>query len=248
LRSAASIRRSFSGAFDSNDRNKGRKPVALIRTAFTIAAMALLSACAVSRSEITIPPEASTQPANGVAVVVSPMDARRFEAAPATPSIPSLKEPSQINDTQITSRALARKRNGYGAALGDVLLAPPQTVASLVGDAVTAGLRDSGYRVLEPNDPSYASAPKVNVRIVEFWSWVTPGFAQIKLDNVTQLVLDGNLPALATPVTISVRDTKGYGAIFESDWGLFIASALAKVREQVRTAMAPRTAAATNQD
>jgi hypothetical protein len=222
--------------------------VALIRTAFTIAAMALLSACAVSRSEITIPPEVSTQPANGVAVVVSPMDARRFEAAPATPSIPSLKEPSQINDTQITSRALARKRNGYGAALGDVLLAPPQTVASLVGDAVTAGLRDSGYRVLEPNDPSYASAPKVNVRIVEFWSWVTPGFAQIKLDNVTQLVLDGNLPALATPVTISVRDTKGYGAIFESDWGLFIASVLAKVREQVQTAMAPRTAAATKQD
>ena len=86
------------------------------------------------------------------------------------------------------------------------------------------------------------------MRIVEFWSWVTPGLAQIKLDNVTQLVLDGNLPALATPVTISVRDTKGYGAIFESDWGLFIASALAKVREQVRTAMAPRTAAATKQD
>ena len=71
---------------------QGEKPVALIRTAFTIAAMALLSACAVSRSEITIPPEASTQPANGVAVVVSPTDARKFEAAPASPSIPSLKE------------------------------------------------------------------------------------------------------------------------------------------------------------
>ena len=144
---------------------------------------------------------------------------------------------------QITSRALARKRNGYGAALGDVLLAPPQTAAALVGAAVTAGLRDSGYRVLEPNDPGYASAAKVNVRIVEFWSWVTPGFAQIKLDNATQLVLEGNLPTLATPVTISVRDTKGYGAIFESDWGPFIASILAKVRERVRTAMAPRTAA-----
>jgi len=222
--------------------------VALIRTAFALAAVATLSACAFSRSEITIPSEASTQPAAGVAVVVSPTDARRFEAAPPKPSIPSLKEPSQINDPQITSRAVARKRNGYGAALGDVLLAPPQTVASLVGSAVTAGLRDSGYRVLEPNDPAYASAPKVNVRIVEFWSWVTPGFAQIKLDNATELVLDGNLPALATPVTISFRDTKGLAAIFESDWALFVASALTRVREQVRTAMAPKTAGAVKQD
>ena len=123
-------------------------------------------------------------------------------------------------------------------ALGDVLLVPPQTAASLVGAAVTAGLRDSGYRVLEPNDPGYASAAKVNVRIVEFWSWVTPGFAQIKLDNVTQLVLDGNVPALAAPVTISVRDTKGYGAIFESDWGVFVASILAQVRELVAQSLA----------
>jgi len=129
-----------------------------------------------------------------------------------------------------------------------VLLAPPQTVSSLVGDAVKAGLRDSGYRVLEPNDPDYASAPKVNLRIVEFWTWVTPGFAQIKLDNVTELVLEGNLSRLATPVAISVRETKGYGAIFESDWGPFIASVLAKVRQQVATIMASRTAAALKQD
>jgi hypothetical protein len=223
--------------------------MALIRTALTIGAMALLSACAVTRSEITIPPEASTQPVNGVvAVVVDPVDIRRFEVAPATPSIPSLKESSQIGNAQITSRALARKRGSFGAAMGDVLLAPPQTVSSLVGGAVRAGLSDSGYRILEPNDPGYANAPKVNVRIVEFWTWVTPGFAQIKLDNVTELVLEGNLAPLATPVTISVRDTKGYGAIFESDWGPFIGSVLAKVRGQVRTTMAPRTATAPKQD
>jgi len=223
--------------------------MALVRAALTIAAMALLSACAANRSEITIPPQASTQPANGVvAVVVDPVDARKFEVAPAMPSIPSLKESSQIGDAQITSRALARKRNTYGAAMGDVLVAPPQTASSLVGGAVKAGLRDSGYRILEPNDPGYASAPKVNVRIVEFWTWVTPGFAQIRLDNATELVLEGSLPPLAIPVAISVRDTKGYGAIFDSDWGAFIGSALAKVRQQVSTIMASRTAAAPKQD
>jgi hypothetical protein len=215
----------------------------LMRTICAIVAMALLSACAVNRTEITIPPQTSAQPAGGVAVVVDPVDARRFEVAPSLPSIPSLKESSQINDKQITSRALARKRNGYGAALGDVLLLPPQTVASLVGAAVTAGLRDSGYRVLDASDPEYASAPRITVQIAQFWTWVTPGFAQIKLDNVTDLTLQGNLAAFATPVTISLTETKGYGAIFESDWAPFIAGVLTKVRERVRTAAAPRTAA-----
>jgi hypothetical protein len=114
-------------------------------------------------------------------------------------------------------------------------------VASLVGAAVTAGLRDSGYRVLDPSDPGYAAAPKITVQIVQFWTWVTPGFA-IKLDNVTDLTLQGDLAPLSTPVTITFTDTKGYGAIFGSDWGPFIASQLAKVRQQVRAAVAPRTA------
>lgn len=216
----------------------------ILKVAISITAMALLSACAVNRSEIAIQPQTSTQPTGSlVAVVMEPVDARRFEVAPASPAIPSLKESNQIGDKQITSRALARKRNSYGAALGDVLLTPPQTVSSLIASAVKAGLNDSGYRVLDANDPGYAAAPKVNVRIVEFWTWVTPGFAQIKLDNVTELVLEGNLPPLSTPAAISLRETKGYGAIFESDWGPFIDSSLVKIREQVRTLMAPRTAA-----
>ena len=219
------------GVVDADSEAKrGGAQMALMRTVCAIAAMALLSACAVSRSEITIPPETSTQPAGGVAVVVDAVDARRFEVAPSSPSIPSLKESTQINEKQITSRALARKRGAYGAALGDVLLAPPQTVASLVGAAVTAGLRDGGYRVIDPSDPAYANAPKITVQIVQFWTWFTPGFAQVKLENVTDLKLEGNLAQFATPVTISLTDSKGYGAVFESDWGLFIASALAKVR------------------
>lgn len=216
----------------------------VLRTALAITAMALLSACAVNRSEITIAPQTSTQPASGlVAVVMEPVDARRFEAAPALPSIPSLKESNQIGDKQITSRAVGRKRNGYGAALGDVLLLPPQTVSSLVGGAVKAGLNDAGYRVLEPNDPEYAAAPKVNVRILEFWTWVTPGFAQIKLDSAVDLVLEGTLPQLRNPGTITFGDSKGYGIILESDWGPFINTSLTKVREQVRTIMAPRVSA-----
>src|SRR5471032_2731500 len=89
-----------------------------------------LSACAVSRSEVAIPGQSSTQQETGIAVaLLSPVDARWFEAAPKVPSIPSLKEPTQITDTQITSRAVGRKRNSYGMAMGDVLLTPPQTAS-----------------------------------------------------------------------------------------------------------------------
>jgi hypothetical protein len=213
-----------------------------------LACAAALGACALNRSEITIPPQSSAQPAAGVAVVVlPPVDARRFEVAPREPSIPSLKEPGQINDPQITSRAVGRKRNTYGAALGDVLLAPPQTAASLVSDGVKAGLRDAGYRVVESTDPAAASAAKVNVRIVEFWTWVTPGMS-IKLDQSTDLTLEGDLPPIRTPATVRFHDSKGYFAITESAWMEFITAGIGKIREQVRTLMSPRTAAAAGRD
>jgi len=203
-----------------------------------------LSACAVTRSEIAVPTQSAKQPDSGAVVVVTPpVDARRFEAAPESPSTPSLKMADQIHDPQITSRALARKRNGYGMAMGDVLLNPPQTASTLVGHAVKAGLRDAGHRVVDANDPAAASAPRVNVRIEEFWTWITPGFAQIKLDNGTNLTLDGTLPGLSPGAKFNVHESKGYFAITESEWAPFIDSALAKVREQVRTLVSPKTAA-----
>jgi len=204
-----------------------------------------LSACAVTRSEVAVPSQSSTQAESGMAVVlVPPVDARRFEAAPTDPSVPSLKMADQITNPEITSRALGRKRNGYGMAMGDVLLNPPQTASTLVGDAVKAGLRDSGFRVVDAADPAYATAPKVNVRIGEFWTWITPGFGSIKLDNKTTLVIDGNLPGLSPPQTVEVHETKGYFVITESEWAPFIDSALAKVRERVHLLSSPKTASA----
>jgi hypothetical protein len=90
-------------------------------------------------------------------------------------AIDALAQGAVANHHQITSRA--RPANAFWAPRWAILLAP-QTAAALVGADVTAGLRDSGYRVLEPNDPGYASAAKVNVRIVEFW----PRTAALKQD------------------------------------------------------------------
>jgi hypothetical protein len=210
------------------------KPVAI-----AAACMLALSACAATRSEVAVPTQSAKQPESGTAVVVlPPVDARRFEAAPTDPSTPSLKFAEQINDPQITSRAFGRKRNGYGMAWGDVLLNPPQTASSLVGDAVKAGLRDAGYRVVEANDAAASTAPRINVRIDGFWVWI----GALRLNNRVKFEMSGNLPSLATPATVDVHEAKTYAVITESTWGPFIDTALVKAREQVRALMAPKTA------
>jgi hypothetical protein len=85
----------------------------LSKAFLVLACLSALSACAISRSEVVVPAQAGKQPEAGTAVVLMPpLDARKFEAAPREPSIPSLKEAAQINDPQITTRALGRKRNG----------------------------------------------------------------------------------------------------------------------------------------
>lgn len=210
---------------------------------FSLAAImvATLGACALTRSEVAVAQNVAPDPAAGTVVVIaSVLDQREFEAAPAYPSTPSLKEQSQLGDKQITARAIGRKRNTFGAALGDVLLAPPQTVASLVGDAVKSGLRDAGYRVVDDGDPANARTPRVTVRVVEFWNWVTPG-GSIKLDHASRIVLEGGLPALRQPVVVTTEGREGYFAISESVWAPFVLQRLNELRQKVRDAVAPKT-------
>jgi hypothetical protein len=47
-------------------------------------------------------------------------DQRTFEARPRDASIPSLKEEADLTNRAITVRAIARKRGGFGMALGDI--------------------------------------------------------------------------------------------------------------------------------
>jgi len=203
---------------------------------------AALGACALTRSEVAVVQNAAADPAAGIVVVIAPpLDQREFSDAPAYPSMPSLKEPSQLGDKQITSRAIGRKRNTFGAALGDVLLAPPQTVASLVGDAVRNGLRDAGYRVVDGGDAANAAAPRVTVRVIEFWNWTTPGM-DIKLDHTSRIILEGGLPALRQPLIITTEGREGYFAVSESAWAPFILKRLNELRQKVRDAVVtPRT-------
>ncbi|WP_336605487.1 hypothetical protein [Stutzerimonas stutzeri] len=73
-------------------------------------------------------------------MVITTIDERTFESKPRSAGIPSLKG-GEINDTSITERAFARKRNGFGKALGDVVLPSGRTDSQLVGSVVAMPTR-----------------------------------------------------------------------------------------------------------
>jgi len=169
---------------------------------FVIASAALgclfsMTGCATSRGTLAYTPRESVDLGEGPLVrIASVVDARHFEQNPSDPSIPSLKG-GEIEDPAITSRAIARKRNTYGKALGDVLLPEGSSVADLVRAAVARGLREGGYRVRAEGEEGFGEAAAVDVEIRKFWMWFTPGFWAAHLEFRTAIALKGAIPPLA---------------------------------------------------
>jgi hypothetical protein len=127
-----------------------------------------------------------------VVVIKSVTDERVFEQAPSDPSTPSLGFGGSDNATvQVKSQAIGRKRNGFGKALGDVLLEQGQTVQDVVRKNLAAALEQSGYQVKSQADAGLEPVV-LDVRIKKFWSWFQPGFWAITLhsDIATELQVE----------------------------------------------------------
>src|SRR5688500_2660691 len=163
----------------------------------------VLAGCAAGRSVLPAGIDAGRNPVQGTAVRIDAVqDARVFMPSPPSPDIPSLMG-NETADKSVTSRAVGRKRGGFGAALGDVLLPEGTTVATLVQSAVARGLRESGHRVLERGDPGYEQAVPITVRVEQFWSWFNPGFVAVTLTNRAAVNLQGPTSTLAQGRTFS---------------------------------------------
>ncbi len=109
-------------------------------------------------------------PANATAhafVKLTVRDARHFEAAPRDPSVPSLKDSADIANPTITARAVARQRDHFGLANGDVALPADKTVAEMVQADAQKALQDKGYTVVDMAAPQYASARPLDIEIDE---------------------------------------------------------------------------------
>lgn len=147
----------------------------LMHILLTAFAMVVFTGCATSRGimPLTVPAAQETQKARNVSVYISSVtDARVFEDRPNSPDIPSLGAGGASKATDdIKARAIARKRNGFGKALGDILLPEGQTVSSVTRDMVASAFRSAGYTVAD----SPAGAVSLDVTINKYWSWVNMG-------------------------------------------------------------------------
>ncbi|MCG2574308.1 YajG family lipoprotein [Acinetobacter sp. ME22] len=148
-----------------------------------------LTGCATSRGLIQLPAKPpvatsnSQQSSQHTAIITLVEDDRVFEEAPKTPDIPSLKGGLAQATQDEKARAVARKRNGYGQALGDILL-QEGSVSQLVQQRVERALNQAGYQVLPNTEANKATANLVlTVKINKFWSWFQPGFSSIKIHS-----------------------------------------------------------------
>jgi hypothetical protein len=181
----------------------------------------MTTACATSRGEMALAVPDAVVAGDGakVAVIESVTDLREFQDNPSDPSIPSLKKGDEFElDAEGRKRAIARKRNGYGKAMGDILLEGTETVETLSRDLVVRGLAERGYRVLDPGATAPADALRVKVGVREFWAWFSPGFWTVSMEAKLKLDISATGPAGSDTLTVAGYGINKGGTGKEDNW------------------------------
>ncbi|MBS0374784.1 MAG: hypothetical protein JSR73_09365 [Proteobacteria bacterium] len=219
-----------------------------------ITASTLLAGCATNRSELKVgqsptavaktgttaaPPAAVTVPSKGIVWIRSVVDERVFEEKPSDASHPSLGFGGAAAATdEIRARAVGRKRNTFGKALGDILLANGQTVVGVVREALAGAFQAAGYQVA-PGDPgSGANALVADVHVKEFWAWMRPGFWALSLN--TRITTDVKFQGADAPLPINTEATDSRQMATESAWLAVIDQALADYKAKATEAIRAR--------
>ncbi|WP_157719145.1 hypothetical protein [Halopseudomonas salegens] len=101
----------------------------------------------------------------GSVYIASVVDNRVFEEAPRDPPVPSLGfEGASAATDAIKARAIGRKRDSYGKALGDILLPEGQSVEQLIRLHATTAFNDTGWQVVD-----IAVIAKPQAVAIHFW-------------------------------------------------------------------------------
>lgn len=202
---------------------------------FVVLLSVVLVGCATSRSEVKLaspPASGSSQATREQAVVIQLVnDTRVFEEAPRDPSIPSLGFEGASNASEETkARAIGRKRNAYGKALGDVLLQGGQTVKGVIHENLASALTQAGYKVVDESAAGAGNPVKITVDIQQFWAWFQPGFWAITLN--TNIVTDMKIgDEKAEKIEVHVEDSRQVAT--EGAWVEIVQRALTEYRAKV---------------
>ena len=187
-----------------------------------------LVGCATNRSALDLSLPASTPAAqqNGKTVYINTaLDKRIFQTAPSSPDIPSL-DPSEDQNDKIKLRALGRKRNSYGKALGDILLTEGNTVETMTSASISQAFSESGYRVITNKNEVSSETVIVDANINKFWAWMNPGFWAIALSSEISTDLTLKTPANQQIKKVSVKASDNFQMATESNWVEVINKAL----------------------
>lgn len=188
------------------------------KLSFITLMLVIATGCATSRGVIDIVDEISLNPEAGQAIkFVRVTDNRDFQLNPRQADIPSLKH-GEIDDSSVTERAIARKRNSYGKALGDILLPEGKTVMDVVENRLTEGFRENGYRVITNKDAGYDTAIPIQVDINKFWGWFSPGFWSLGINFVTSIIVTAPVDGFSEGIEFDSEVQKRFQTASGGNW------------------------------
>jgi uncharacterized lipoprotein YajG len=196
-----------------------------VRGALLVAgALLLVGGCATNRGimELSVPEDRAPAASGGKSVMIrSVTDKRVFEENPSDPSTPSLGFGGAGAATaDERKRAIARKRNTYGKALGDILLKEGQSVETVAADLLKSSLRGMGYTVIGDRNQVKADTLVVDVTVNKFWAWFTPGFWALTLRSEidTTVTVDRAAGGAKQQKTIAAKAEKNAQAATTGTW------------------------------
>jgi hypothetical protein len=162
------------------------------------------SGCVTGRRVVSLSVPNTTGPSlsKGRIFLGSVKDGRIFENKPSQPSIPSIKGDALSLSEKQRDSFIGRQRNGYGKALGDMVLPDGESVTKTARRLVEEGLRHRGYTITQEATRQNSASVVVD----EFWAWFTPGFFSVSFEARVWCTITVNHDG--TTKTFAV---KGYG-------------------------------------
>lgn len=201
--------------------------------AYSIAA-SVMAGCAVGRGTVDLTAPHAVNPSTGKYVRIEPvLDKRTFTVAPPSADMASL-DPDEDTSDASKARAIGRKRNTFGKALGDVVLPEGKTVSGLVESALATGFQQAGYIVVMKGDPNFDGAASVNAEIIDFWAWIQPGFWSVTTNQKSEVHLAGDVGGLHGSRTIKTRVSESKQVVTSGDWREIVEKGLAAISEQTK--------------
>lgn len=154
---------------------------------------------------------AEKQEADGEAYCIrSIVDTREFKKS----SI-DYRDPTWIADEKRKPLAIARQRNGFGGAMGAIVLPEDLPPAEVVRKVLTKALVETGHQVVQDEKEARPGTKMLDVDIARFWMWCEMRFMHCYVagDIETDISVDGGFP-----MTVTGHYSRNAGGVADRHW------------------------------